>query len=170
MDLNTMDSLLTHELTDLYSAEKQILEALPQMINAASNEDLKAALRDHLKVTQTQFTRLQDAMRSMNINPGSKVCKGMQGLLEEGSEIVKAQGDPEVKDAALIGAAQRVEHYEIAAYGTVREFARELGHDQLAETLGKTLSEEGAADKKLSRLAMGAKFRSGINEAATESR
>ncbi len=168
MDLSTMESLFEQELMDLYSAEKQIIEALPDMIDAAKDEELKDGLREHLSVTMAQFERLQDVLREMGINPGSKVCKGMQGLLEEVSEIVKADGDPAVKDAALIGAAQRVEHYEIAAYGTVRQFARDLGYEDIANILDVTLHEEGDADKELSKLAMGTKFESGINEMAVE--
>ena len=105
-------------------------------------------------------------MRQLDINPGNVVCKGMKGLLEEGQEIVEAKGDPMVKDAALIGAAQRVEHYEIAAYGTVREFARQLGYDAMARSLDITLHEEGDTDKELSRIARGTYFETGINEVA----
>ena len=168
MDLRTMDSLFEHEIQDLYSAEKQILQALPKMVQAASSEDLQAALQEHLAVTQQQLDRLQMVMKQLNIKPNGVVCKGMQGLLEEGSEIVKAKGDPAVKDAALIGSAQRVEHYEIAAYGTVREFARNLGYDDAARSLDITLHEEGDADKDLSRIARGTTFETGINEFALE--
>jgi ferritin-like metal-binding protein YciE len=161
-----MNSLFEHEIQDLYSAEKQIIQALPKMVQAASSEDLQTALQEHLAVTQQQLERLQTVMRQLKIKPNGVVCKGMQGLLEEGSEIVKAKGDPSVKDAALIGAAQRVEHYEIAAYGTVREFARNLGYDEVAKSLDITLHEEGDADKNLSRIARGTTFRSGVNESA----
>ena len=117
-------------------------------------------------MTEMQIKRLQAAMRQLDIKPDSAVCKGMKGLLEEGKQIVEAEGDPSVKDAALIGAAQRVEHYEIAAYGTVREFARELGYEDIARSLDMTLHEEGDADKELSRIARGTFSETGINEIA----
>lgn len=166
MNLSTMNSLFAHEMKDLYSAEKQIVEALPKMADAASSEDLQTAFQQHLALTEQHLERLQAAMRQLNIKPGNGVCKGMQGLLDEGQEIVDTDGDPMVKDAALIGAAQRVEHYEIAAYGTVREFARLLGHDDIARWLDTTLHEEGDTDKELSRIARGTFFETGINEVA----
>ena len=110
--------------------------------------------------------RLQAAMRQLEIKSGNTVCKGMKGLLEEGQEIIETEGDAKVKDAALIGAAQRVEHYEIAAYGTVREFARTLGYEEVARSLDMTLREEGDTDKELSRIARGTFFDTGINQAA----
>jgi ferritin-like metal-binding protein YciE len=166
MDLSTMQSLFEHELKDLYSAEKQIIEALPGMADAASSRALRGALGEHFIVTEQQFERLRGVMRQLNIDPDGAVCKGMQGLLEEGKQIIEAKGEPAVKDAALIGAAQRVEHYEIAAYGTVREFARDLGYDDVVRSLDMTLHEEGDADKELSRIARGTRFEAGINAAA----
>ena len=168
MDLSTMNSLFEHEMLDLYSAEKQIVEALPKMVNEASSQELQSAFQEHLTVTEMQIKRLQAAMRQLDIKPDSAVCKGMKGLLEEGKQIVEAEGDPSVKDAALIGAAQRVEHYEIAAYGTVREFARELGYEDIARSLDMTLHEEGDADKELSRIARGTFSETGINEIALQ--
>jgi ferritin-like metal-binding protein YciE len=147
MNLNTMDSLFEHDVHDLYSAEKQILEALPEMISAASSQDLRSAFQRHLAVTERQLERLQGAMHVLEIKPNGVVCKGMKGLLDEGKEIIEAEGDPSVKDAALIGAAQRVEHYEIAAYGTARAFARELGFADIARSLDMTLQEEGGPTK-----------------------
>lgn len=166
MNLNTMDNLFAHEMKDLYSAEEQIIEALPKMANAASSSELQTAFRQHLTVTQEHVKRLREAMRQLDMKPGNGVCKGMKGLLEEGQAIIDASGDPAVKDAALIGAAQRVEHYEIAAYGTAREFARKLGHEDIARLLDNTLHEEGDTDKELSRLASGTYFETGINETA----
>ncbi len=166
MNLKTMNDLFTHELKDLHSAEKQIVAALPAMAKAASSAELKTAFEQHITVSEEHLKRLQAAMSELDINPGNVVCKGMQGLLEEGKEIVEADGDPIVKDAALIGAAQRVEHYEIAAYGTVREFARTLGHDKIVPAFDLTLREEGDTDKELSRIARGTFFETGINEAA----
>jgi ferritin-like metal-binding protein YciE len=168
MDLSTMNSLFEHEMQDLYSAEKQIVEALPRMVNEAASQELQSAFQEHLTVTELQIKRLQAAMRQLDIKPDGAVCKGMKGLLEEGRQIVEAEGDPLVKDAALIGAAQRVEHYEIAAYGTVREFARELGYEDIARSLDMTLHEEGDADKELSRLARGTFSETGINESALQ--
>lgn len=168
MDLSTMDCLFEHGLHDLYSAESQIVKALPAMIDAASSHELRNALQEHLAVTEQQLERIKGAMHQLDISPNGIVCKGMKGLLEEGQAIIDAEGDPVVKDAALIGAAQRVEHYEIAAYGTVREFARELGYDDVAQTLDITLHEEGDADKELSRIARGTFFDTGINEVALE--
>lgn len=166
MDLNTMNDLFAHEMKDLYSAEKQIIQALPKMSKAASSEELKTAFEQHLTMSEEHLKRLQAAMRQLEIKPGNTVCKGMKGLLEEGQKIIETEGDPQVKDAALIGAAQRVEHYEIAAYGTVREFARTLGYDDIARSLDMTLREEGDTDKDLSRIARGTFFDTGINQAA----
>jgi ferritin-like metal-binding protein YciE len=169
MKLNTMNDLFAHEMKDLYSAEKQIIEAVPKMAKAASSEELKTAFEQHLTMSEEHLRRLQAAMRQLEIKPGNTVCKGMQGLLEEGQEIIETEGDSQVKDAALIGAAQRVEHYEIAAYGTVREFARTLGYEDIARSLDLTLREEGDTDKDLSRIARGTFFDTGINQAAPAS-
>jgi ferritin-like metal-binding protein YciE len=168
MDLSTMNSLFEHEMQNLYSAERQIVEALPIMINEAASQELQSAFQEHLTVTEMQIKRLQATMRQLDIKPDGAVCKGMKGLLEEGRQIVEAEGDPLVKDAALIGAAQRIEHYEIAAYGTVREFARELGYEDIAHSLDITLHEEGDADKELSRIARGTFSETGINEIALQ--
>jgi ferritin-like metal-binding protein YciE len=165
MDLSTMNSLFEHEMQDLYSAEKQIVEALPKMVNEAASQELQNAFQ---AVTEMQIKRLQVAMRRLDIKPDSAVCNGMKGLLEEGKQIVEAEGDPSVKDAALIGAAQRVKHYEIAAYGTVREFARKLGYEDMARSLDMTRHEEGDADKELSRIARGTFSETGINESALQ--
>lgn len=168
MQLNTLNDLLEHELKDLYSAEKQILDALPKMARAASTPELRDAFDEHLGVTQNQFTRLQGVMSELGINPGSTKCEGMEGLITEGQEIIKNGGNAKVVDAALIGAAQRVEHYEIVGYGTARTIARELGHSNIAKALQTTLDEEAAADKKLTKLATGGFLSQGVNEAAPQ--
>ena len=141
------------ELKDLYSAEHQILKALPKMATAASDAHLAKAFTDHLAQTKDQVTRLDKIFKKLDVSPRGKTCKAMEGLLEEGKEVLDEDADPTVKDAALIAAAQRVEHYEMAGYGCVRTFARLLGEDAAADLLQETLDEEGAADKKLTKLA-----------------
>ncbi|MHB8970764.1 MAG: ferritin-like domain-containing protein [Pirellulaceae bacterium] len=153
MKLNTLYDLYVDELKDLYNAEHQILKALPKMATAASDEDLAKAFTEHLSQTKNQVARLDKIFKNLDISPKGKTCKAMQGLLEEGKEIIDEDADPTVKDAALIAAAQRVEHYEMAGYGCVRTFARLLGEDSAADLLQETLDEEGAADKKLTTLA-----------------
>lgn len=164
--MNSLQSLFVHELKDLYSAEKQILEALPKMARAASSPDLKKAFEHHLEQSRTHVDRLTSVLQDMGENPGNKKCTGMEGLIEEGSEIIKGNGDSATKDAALIAAAQKVEHYEIAGYGTLQTYAKMLGHTQAASTLQKTLNEEGETDKKLTKLAEGGMMTTGINEKA----
>ena len=164
--LNTLRDLLVHELQDIYSAEEQIIAALPKMERAATSEQLKASFRMHLEETQMHKRRLERVFSELGASPGGKPCKGMEGLIKEGEEVIKELADPRVKDAALIGAAQRVEHYEMAAYGTARTFAGELGLDNIKSTLQQTLDEEGATDKKLTALAEGGMFKEGINAQA----
>jgi ferritin-like metal-binding protein YciE len=164
--MNSLQSLYVHQLKDLYSAEKQITEALPKMAQAASSPELKNAFEQHLEQTRTHLDRLTSLLRDEGENPGNKKCKGMEGLIEEGNEALKQQGDNATKDAALIGAAQKVEHYEIAGYGTVQTYAKMLGNTMAASTLQKTLNEEGETDKKLTRLAEGGMLTTGINEKA----
>jgi ferritin-like metal-binding protein YciE len=164
--MNSLQSLYVHQLKDLYSAEKQILEALPKMAQAASSPDLRKAFEQHLEQSRTHVDRLSSILQDLGENPGNKKCKGMEGLIEEGSEALKQNGDSATRDAALIGAAQKVEHYEIAGYGTVQTYAKMLGHTQAASTLQKTLNEEGETDKKLSKLAEGGMMTAGINERA----
>jgi ferritin-like metal-binding protein YciE len=153
MSMDTLADLLEDELKDLYSAEKQLTKALPKMAKKASSAALKAAFTSHLKETQVQIERLEKIGKTLDIKLTGKKCAAMEGLVEEGSEIIEEDGDPSVLDAALIGAAQRVEHYEIAAYGTVRGMAEQLGHTSVVALLQKTLDEEGAADKKLTAIA-----------------
>ena len=153
MQLNSLHDLFVHELKDLYSAEKQIVEALPKMVEAANDSKLQQAFSHHLEETKTHVDRVHQILRELDINPGNAKCEGMEGLLEEGEEIIKTRADTNVKDAALISAAQRVEHYEMAGYGAVRNYALQLGYMDAAEMLQSTLDEEGEANKKLTRLA-----------------
>lgn len=153
MKLNSLQELLVDELKDLYSAENQLLKALPKMAKAASHADLKAAFEDHLEETKGQVERLEMIFEKLEGSPKGKKCKAMEGLIEEGSEVIEAEGEESVKDAALICAAQKVEHYEMAGYGCARTFAQLLGLDEVADLLQETLDEEGNADKKLTELA-----------------
>jgi ferritin-like metal-binding protein YciE len=166
MNLNSMSGLFVEELRDLYSAENQLVTALPQMAAAAHSKTLKTAFENHLEETRTHVQRLTEIFSEMGESPSGKHCKGMEGLIAEGREIIQMQGDPDVKDAALIGAAQRIEHYEMAGYGVVRTFAKELDWSSAAKTLQKTLDEEGSADKKLTSIAEGGLFKKGVNEKA----
>lgn len=152
--MNSLQDLLIQELKDLYSAENQLVKALPKMAKAASSEKLKAAFEEHLDVTQTHVARLEEIFEGLEASPRGKKCEAMAGLVAEGAEIIKKKGvDPSVKDAALIAAAQKVEHYEIAGYGTVRTFARMLGMEDAAALLEQTLEEEKEADETLNELA-----------------
>jgi ferritin-like metal-binding protein YciE len=148
-----LHDLYVDELKDLYSAEHQLLKALPKMAKAASAPQLAKAFTDHLEETEGQVERLEKIFKKLDVSPKGKTCKAMEGLLEEGKEVMEEDADPMVMDAALIAAGQRVEHYEMAGYGCVRTFARLLGYEQAADLLQKTLDEEGAADKKLTKLA-----------------
>jgi ferritin-like metal-binding protein YciE len=153
MKLDSLHDLLVDELKDLYSAENQLVKALPKMAKAASSPDLRAALNDHLKVTRAQVGRLERVFNQVGASPRGKKCKGMEGLIEEGKEVIKEEGSPAVLDAAIIGAAQRVEHYEMAGYGCVRTYAERLGYTEAARLLQQTLDEEAEADKTLTALA-----------------
>jgi ferritin-like metal-binding protein YciE len=161
MKLDNLEELLIEELKDLYDAEQQIAKALPKMAKKASSKELSKAFESHLRETEEQIARLERVFEALGQKPRRKKCKGVEGLLEEGKEIMKEKADPAVKDAALIAAAQRVEHYEMAGYGCVRTWARLLGHDQAARLLQQTLDEEKATDEKLTRIA------EGINVTAT---
>jgi len=153
LKLDNLKTLLVHQLQDLYSAEQQLIDALPKMEDAANDPDLKMAFRDHLEETRHQKVRLEKAFRMLGEEPGSETCDAMKGLISEGNEIISLEGDADVKDAALIAAAQRVEHYEIAGYGCVRTFARRLQLEDLATLLQVTLDEEANADKTLTAVA-----------------
>lgn len=153
MEMNSLRDLFIDQLKDIYSAESQVTKALPKMAKAATANDLRSAFQDHLQQTQTQIDRLDQIFKSLGKNPRGKKCKGMEGLLEEGKELLEEDAEPEVLDAALIAAAQRVEHYEISAYGTARTYARLLGEDRAASLLEETLQEESRTDEKLTQLA-----------------
>ena len=169
--MNDLKDLLKHEIDDLYSVEEQILEALPGMIEKAGNQQLKNALTEHLRITEEHKNRLDKIQKKLNkgeeegnekrkgflsgiFGGGKHVCKGMQGILEEGNKMLKADMTPEVMDAAIIACTQKVEHYEICGYGTARTYARELGMEQEAVLLEKTLNEEYEADDKLTAMAI----------------
>lgn len=166
MKIKTMQELFEHDLEDLLDAEKQLVEALPQMAQAASSDALKTAFKDHLKETKTHVTRLEKAFKALGKEPKEVSCKGMKGLIKEGEDVIKNATDAAVMDAGLIGAAQRVEHYEIAAYGTARAHAKALGHNDVADILQTTLDEEGHANKLLTQLAEGRMNFKGANEKA----
>lgn len=161
--IDTLKELLVDEMKDILSAEQQILKALPKMSKKAKSPDLKAALDEHLRITEGQVRRLEQAFKKLGENAKAKPCKAMQGLIAEGNEMMAEKMDPDSMDAAIIGVAQKVEHYEIASYGTVRTWARRIGEEDVAELLQETLDEEGEADKRLTDIA-----ESQVNAAAAE--
>ncbi|MEN6453176.1 MAG: ferritin-like domain-containing protein [Prolixibacteraceae bacterium] len=151
--LENLKDLLEHELQDLYSAEKQLTEALPKMAKSAKNPNLKAAFESHLKQTETQIERLEKVASEIDVEIKGEECKAMKGLIREGSEMMKENADEAVHDAGLIAAAQRVEHYEIAGYGTVVRYLQMMKMTSAAKTLSKTLDEEKETDLKLTEIA-----------------
>lgn len=151
---DTLQDLLVETLRDTYNAEKQLVKALPRLAKAANSEDLKAAFTEHLEVTKNQVTRLEEVFKELDVPVRGKHCVAMEGLIEEGKELMDEDHDPEVLDAGLIAAAQKVEHYEIAAYGTCRTWAEMLGFNRAADLLQESLDEEAEADEKLTQLAM----------------
>lgn len=153
MSVETMQELLIDELKDLYSAEKQIVRALPKLAKAATTPELKQAILSHLEETKNQVTRLEKISELVGKKLTGKTCVGMKGVLEEGSEVLEDTDKGTIRDAALIAAAQRVEHYEMAGYGSVREYASLLGHKEIASLLNETLEEEKATDQKLNGIA-----------------
>jgi ferritin-like metal-binding protein YciE len=153
MAMDSLKDLYVDELKDLYNAENQLLKALPKMAKKASAPELKRAFQEHLTQTEGHVNRLEKIFKGLGEKPTGKTCKAMKGLIEEGKEIIEEDGDGSVLDAALIGAAQRVEHYEIAGYGVVRTFASLLGEEDAMESLQRTLNEEGETDKKLTQIA-----------------
>ena len=154
MKIETLEQLLQEEVKDLYDAEKQLVRALPKLAKAASSQELRAAFQEHLEVTKEHVQRLEQVFEMMGMKAKGKPCAGMKGLVAEGQEVMEEDGTEELMDAALIGAAQRVEHYEIAAYGTARTFAEKIGNTEVAELLQETLTEEEEADKKLTEISM----------------
>jgi ferritin-like metal-binding protein YciE len=170
LTLDNLENVLELQLRDLYSAEDQLISALPRMAAAAHSRDLKSAFETHLRETRQHKTRLEQAFRMLGCDPKSESCEAMEGMIEEGQDIISMDGDPEVKDAALIAAAQRVEHYEIAAYGTARTLADQLDLDDAKDILDQTLDEESHADSLLTKIATGGMFKSGVNQQATQQR
>jgi ferritin-like metal-binding protein YciE len=168
MRLQSLEDVFQEQIEDLHSAETQLVQALPAVGDAASDEKLKQAIREHLQETHEHVRRLDQIAADLGIgSAGQEKCEAMAGLIRESEEIVSAQGLPAAKDAALIGAAQRVEHYEIAAYGTAKALAAELGHDKAESLLDETLGEESHADELLTKIATGGLLKTGINEAAS---
>ena len=164
MKMESFEDLYTHTLQDLYSAEKQIIENLPKMAKAASSDELRRAFNEHLEETKRQRDRLAKLIEELESEPEGAKCKGMEGVIKEGGELLKGKGtDKAVLDAALIAAAQKVEHYEIASYGTARTYAHQLGYHDAAKTLDEILTEESKTNEKLTKLA-----ESKINEQAAK--
>jgi ferritin-like metal-binding protein YciE len=153
LKLDSLQDLFLDELRDLYSAEQQLVDALPKMSQAATSSDLKAAFDHHLSETEGHVQRLESIFQEIGETGSGETCEAMKGLVKEGETYIKAEGNPDVKDAGLIGAAQRVEHYEMAGYGTARALALRLGKSNVAEILSKTLQEEKQADQKLNTIA-----------------
>ncbi|MEK7953292.1 ferritin-like domain-containing protein [Luteolibacter soli] len=151
--LTSLDILLVQEIKDLYSAENQLVKALPKMAKAAANPKLKEGFTKHLEETKGHVARLEEIAQLLGASPKGKVCKAMKGLVEEGAETIQEEGDPVIKDLALITAAQKVEHYEISGYGSARALAEALGQDEVVALLQATLDEEGTTDKTLTAVA-----------------
>jgi ferritin-like metal-binding protein YciE len=166
MALRTLQDVFTEQLADLYSAEQQLVQALPKVKQAASDQELREALDHHLDQTRGHVTRLESIFQQIGQPLPTETCEGMEGLLREGDRVISTGGESPALDAALIAAAQRVEHYEIAAYGTARTLAGQLDLGEAKDLLDQTLDEESDADKKLTALATGGMFGTGINEQA----
>jgi ferritin-like metal-binding protein YciE len=167
MGFNSLEDVLKEQLEDLHSAETQLIEALPKMAQAAHHDELREAFQNHLEETRGHLKRVEEALGELGVSHPTEVCKGMQGLIAEGEEMIEMQGEPVAKDAALIAAAQRVEHYEIAGYGTARQLADDCGLDGIKDLMDQTLDEESAADKLLTKIATGGMFKAGVNQRAT---
>lgn len=153
MSLQRLEDLFVHELKDLYDAEHQIVEALPELKKAAASNDLRSAFAEHLEQSKTHIQRLKQVFDHLKQKPARETCAGMKGLVKEGQKVLQEEMSAGVRDAALIGAAQRVEHYEMAGYGTLRTYAHTLGYHEIAELLQQTLDEEEMTDKRLTQLA-----------------
>ena len=163
--MRTLEDLFEHQLKDLYSAESQLVDALPKMVEKANDSQLKDAFKSHLEETKEQKSRLENICRELNITPKGETCKAMEGLIKEAKSFIEEAKDDEVMDAGLIAEAQRVEHYEISGYGTAVRYAKELGHRDIAKKLQTTLDEEYDADNKLDKLAEGRLNKKAIEEA-----
>lgn len=166
MRLQSLEDVFQEQIEDLYSAETQLVSALPAVADAAADEKLRQAVREHLEETRGHVGRLDEIAKELGIPLGQEECEAMAGLIRESDEVVSAEGVPAAKDAALIAAAQRVEHYEIAAYGTAKVLASELGHDNAEDLLDATLKEESHADDLLTKIATGGLLKTGVNEVA----
>jgi ferritin-like metal-binding protein YciE len=164
--LQSLEDVFTEQLADLYSAERQLVAALPKVAAAAQSDELRKALDEHLAQTRNHVARLEEVFQTIRPSVPDEHCKGMEGLLSEGAKVIQSDGDGAARDAALIAAAQRIEHYEIAGYGTAKTLANQLGYDRAEELLGETLDEEADADKRLTKIATGGLLRSGLNERA----
>jgi len=169
MSLNSLNDVYVQQLKDMYSAEKQLTDALPKMASTASTPELRSAFQSHLAETENHMETVRAILAEMQQNPGSTVCKAMEGLIEEGEEVASEEGNPDAKDVALIAAAQKIEHYEIASYGSLRTFAKMLGYDKVAGILQEILDEEYDADQLLDNLAMGVHNKTGLNREAMHS-
>jgi ferritin-like metal-binding protein YciE len=166
MGFHSLNDVLQEQLEDLHSAEEQLVQALPKMAQAAHNDGLQEAFSNHLEETRGHLKRVEEALGELGIAKPTEVCQAMKGLIAEGEELMQKDGDPTAKDAALIGAAQRVEHYEIAAYGTARQLADDCGFDGIRDLMDQTLDEESQADKLLTKIATGGMFKAGVNQQA----
>lgn len=151
--MKTLEDLFEHQLKDLYSAESQLIKALPKMAKKATDNKLKKAFEDHLEETKNQKKRLEEVCKELKIDPKGETCKAMEGLIKEAESFIKEKKDEDVNNAGLIAEAQRIEHYEISGYGTAVRYAKELGHDKIASKLKETLDEEYGADEKLNKMA-----------------
>lgn len=168
MNLDSLYDVYVSQLKDAYSSEKQLTEALPKLVQTSATPELKQAFEKHLAETQTHLERVQAILDELDENPGSTVCHAMRGLIDEGSDVIRTHGDAKAKDAALILAAQKAEHYEIALYGGLRAYARVLGYDDAAATLSEILDQEYEADQKLDEIAEGGLLTAGVNVQAQE--
>ena len=167
MQLNTLNEALQSELADLFDAEQQLLTNLPKVAQAVENSSLKTAIEEHLEETRAQVARLERIFKILGRRPEPDQCEAMKGLLEEADEVISASGNKQVKDAVIIGALQRIEHYEIAVYGTARAFADQLDMEDVADLLQESLDEESSSDRKLTSLAEGGLFSTGLNTNAS---
>jgi ferritin-like metal-binding protein YciE len=167
MGFHSLKDVLEEQLEDLHSAESQLVQALPKMAQAANHDELRQAFEHHLEETRGHLVRVEEALGELGISHPTEECKAMKGLIAEGEELMQKDGDPTAKDAALIGAAQRVEHYEIAAYGTARQLAGDCGFDGIRDLMDQTLDEESQADSLLTKIATGGMFKAGVNQQAT---
>ena len=166
--ITTLEEAYVEQLRDLYSAENQLIKALPKMAKAANNPELKAGFEEHLEQTKEHASRLEEIFEELDERPTGKKCQAMAGLVEEGSEAISEKATPAVKDAILIAAAQRVEHYEMAGYGTVKAFAQALGHEDHVKLLDETLEEEAETDEKLTELSQSINQEANTGEAEGE--